>query len=105
MKLLVRRFADARACRVGFADQFVESLCGERRRRIERDIFEGTFDVGELRLQAGERFAEETQCLEEPHHIRADPGGRTEVDHLHRDAPADSIEPADPLFNDRRFPR
>ena len=82
----------------------VEAFCGERRRRIERDLFERALHVGQLRLQPGQRLAEETERLEEPHDIRADPGGRTEVDDLHRDAPADPIEPADPLFHDRWFP-
>ena len=105
MELLVRRFADARARRVGLADQRVEAFAGERRRRIERDLLERALDVGQLRLQAGQRLAEETERLEEPHDVRADPARRTEVDDLHRDAPADAIEPADPLFDDRRFPR
>ena len=77
---------------------------GERRQWIERDLLEGALDVGQLRLQAGQRLAEETERLEEPHDIRADPAGRTEVHDVHRDAPADPIEPADPLFHDRRFP-
>ncbi len=75
MKLLVRRFADARARRVGFADQCFESFCGERCRRIEGDLFEGAFHVGQLRLQPGQRLAEETQRLEEPHDIRPIPAG------------------------------
>ena len=104
MELLIRRFADARPRRVGVADERLESFCGERSRRIERDLVEGAIDVGQLRLQAGQRFAEETKRLEETDHIRSDPGGRTEIDDLHRDAPADAIEPADPLFDDRGFP-
>ena len=71
---------------------------------IERDQLERTLDVGQLRLQPGERFAEETQRLEQPHDVRADPARRTEVDDLHRYAPADPIEPADALFHQRRFP-
>ena len=60
--------------------------------------------VGQLRLQPGERLAEKPQLLEEPHDVRADPAWRTEVDDLHRHAPADPIEPADPLLHERRFP-
>ena len=71
---------------------------------IERDLLEGALDVRQLRLQSGQRLAEETERLEEPHDIRADPAGRTKVHHVHRDAPADPIEPADPLFHDRWFP-
>ena len=104
MELLVRRFADARARRVGLADQRLEAFSGERRQRIERDLLERALHVGQLRLQAGQRLAEQTQRLEEPHDIRADPAGRTEVHDLHRYAPADPIEPADPLFHDRWFP-
>ena len=66
--------------RVGFADEFFESFCGERSRRIERDLFEGTFDVDQLRLQAGQRLTKQPQRLEQPHDIRSDAGGRTEID-------------------------
>src|SRR5688572_25009732 len=104
MKLLVRRLANARPRRVGFADQFVESLCGEHSGRIERDLFERAFDMGQLWLQPGQGFAEETKGFEEPYHVRADPGGRTEVHDVHRDAPADAIESADALLHDRGFP-
>ena len=104
MQLLVGRFADARARRVGLGDQRVEAFSGERCHGIERDVLERALDVGELRLQAGQRLAEETERFEEPHDIRADPAGRTKVHDVHRDAPADPIEPADPLLDDRRFP-
>ena len=60
--------------------------------------------MGQLRLQAGQRLAEDTECLEEPHDVHADPARRTEVDDLHRDAPANPIEPANPLFHNRWFP-
>jgi hypothetical protein len=92
------------ARRVGLADQGLEAFAGERRRRIERDVFESALDVGQLRFEAGQRLAEETERLEEPHHVRADPARRTKVHDVHRDAPADPIEPADPLFHDRWFP-
>ena len=82
----------------------VEALAGERRERIERDLLERALDVRQLRLEAGQRLAEEPERLEEPHDVRADPAGRTEVHDLHRDAPADAIEPADPLLHDRRVP-
>ena len=98
MELLVRRFADARARRVRFADERSNRSPDSDAERIERDLLERAFDVGELRLQAGQRLAEEAQRLEEPHHVRADPARRPEVHDLHRDAPADPIEPADPLF-------
>ena len=89
---------------MGLADQRLEALSGKRRQRIERDHLKRTLHVGELPLQPGERFAEETQGLEEPHDVRADPVRRTEVHDRHRYAPADSIEPADALFHKRRFP-
>src|SRR5436190_20907350 len=101
MKLLVGRFADACACRVGLADQGLEAFAGERRPWIERDALERALDVGQLRLQSGQRLAEETERLEEAHDVRTDPAGRTKVHHVYRDAPADPIEPADPLFHDR----
>ena len=66
---------------------------------------DGVFDVNKLRLEAGEWFAKETQSLEQPHDISADSGWRTEVHDVHRNTPADPVQPSDPLFNDRRFPR
>ena len=82
----------------------VEAIAGERRQRIDRDLLDGTLYVGQLRLQPGERFAEEAELLEQPHDVRADPVRRPEVDDLHRNAPADPIEPADSLFDERWFP-
>src|SRR4029077_4494905 len=55
-------------------------------------------------LQAGEWLAEQPQPLEEPHDVRTDPARRPEVHDLHRYAPADPIEPADPLLPERWFP-
>jgi hypothetical protein len=105
MQLLIRGFADARACRARVGNQFVQSLRGERCTRIECEFVEGAFDVSELRLESGEWFAEETDGLEQPYDIRADPGRRTKVHDLHRNAPSDAIESADPLLDDRRLPR
>ena len=58
----------------------------------------------QLRLESGQRLAEEAERLEEAHHIRADPAGRTEVDDLDREAPADAVEPADALLDERWIP-
>src|SRR5688572_2694293 len=104
MKHLIRGFADTCARRVGFADQFIEPVSRQRGCRIECDLLERALDMGQLGLQPGQGFAEETKGLEEPYHVRADAGRRTEVHDVHRDAPADAIEPADPLLHDRGFP-
>ena len=89
---------------VGFADERVEACLRTAPPRIERNLFERALNVGQLRLEPGQRLPEDTERFEEPHDIRADPVWRTEVDDLYRDAPADPIEPADPLFHDRGFP-
>ncbi len=92
-----------RAARASFTSA-VEALAGERRERIDRDLLDGALHVRQLRLQPGERFAEEAQFLEEPHDVRADSARRPEVHDLHRYAPADPIEPADPLLHERWLP-
>ena len=61
-------------------------------------------DARELRLEADDRLAEEANGLVEAHHVGPDPRGRTEVHDLHRDAPADPIEPADALLHRHRVP-
>ncbi len=99
MQLLIRGLADARARRMRVGDQLVQSLRGERCRRIECKLVDGAFDVNELRLESGEWFAKEAQSFEQPYDIRADPGWRTEVHDIHGNAAADPIEPPDPLLD------
>ena len=56
--------------------------------------------MSELRLEAGDWLAEQTQRLEQANHVGADAAGRPEVHNLDGYAAADPVEPPDPLFDD-----
>ena len=105
MELLVRRFADPRARRLGGTDDRLEALLRQRGQRIEGDLFEGAFHVGQLRLEAGRRFAKQIEFLEEPDDVPADAARRAEVHDFNGHPAADPIETPDSLFHGRWFPR
>ena len=61
MQLLIRGFANASAARMGFGNQRVEALRRQRGVGIERNLFECTFNMGELRVESRQRLAEQPQ--------------------------------------------
>jgi hypothetical protein len=105
VQLLVHGLGDPCPRRLCIGDEPPDHRIGQRRARVERDLFQRTLDVRALRLDAGNRLAEPPEPLEQPDNVGADPGRRTEIDDLDRDAAADPIEAPDALLHRRWAPR
>ena len=105
MQLLIRRLVDPRARRLRVGNESLDLRVGQRRVRMERDLLQRALDMGELRLDAGHRLAEQPQSLEQPHDVGADARRRTEIDDLDGYATADAIQSPDALLHRRGFPR
>ena len=105
MELLIGRFADARARRAGFARPVPSKRSPESDASGSSAISSsapstcascGSSPASGSRKRPSASKSRTTS--------RADSARRPEVDDLHRYAPADPIEPADPLFDERRLP-